>query len=120
MGDLWDREERSWTFPLFAVAGLCVVHLLSPSGVPIEGAADVLYVDDVSQLRTLSGCVPLLSQRARSANSTDINLTPSFAGPVISGWVAQSTLSYRWTDWIQAAWCVELAVMHPVAPPWRS
>ncbi|PRQ69906.1 Major facilitator superfamily domain-containing protein [Rhodotorula toruloides] len=52
MGDLWDREERSWTFPLFAVAGF------------------------------FGPCL----------------------GPVISGWVAQSSLSYRWTDWIQAAW----------------
>ncbi|BGP30408.1 hypothetical protein JCM10296v2_002162 [Rhodotorula toruloides] len=52
MGDLWDGEERSWTFPLFAVAGF------------------------------FGPCL----------------------GPVVSGWVAQSSLSYRWTDWIQAAW----------------
>ncbi|CDR38737.1 hypothetical protein NBRC10512_003761 [Rhodotorula toruloides] len=59
MGDLWDREERSWTFPLFAVAGF------------------------------FGPCL----------------------GPVISGWVAQSTLTYRWTDWIQAAWAGSLLVI---------
>ncbi|KAJ8295711.1 putative efflux pump kojT [Rhodotorula toruloides] len=59
MGDLWDREERSWTFPLFAVAGF------------------------------FGPCL----------------------GPVISGWVAQSTLSYRWTDWIQAAWAGLLLIV---------
>ncbi|BGP23112.1 MFS transporter [Rhodotorula toruloides] len=59
MGDLWDREERSWTFPLFAVAGF------------------------------LGPCL----------------------GPVVSGWVAQGQLSYRWTDWIQAAWAGLLLVV---------
>ncbi|KAG0665011.1 hypothetical protein C6P46_000637 [Rhodotorula mucilaginosa] len=127
--------------PLSELAGRIMVYLVSLAAFALleVGAASCVSIASRSSIRQVfsfgiisffSGCFasPPLSNAAAgigdlwSARERTV-VFPVFAafgllgpclektGPVIGGWIASSSVSYRWTDWVQSIWALGLLIL---------
>ncbi|GAA5968783.1 hypothetical protein JCM8115_002090 [Rhodotorula mucilaginosa] len=115
--------------PLSELAGRNMVYLVSLAAFALleVGAASCVSIASRSSIRFFSGCFasPPLSNAAAgigdlwSARERTV-VFPVFAafgligpclGPVIGGWIASSSVSYRWTDWVQSIWALGLLIL---------
>ncbi|GAA5976745.1 hypothetical protein JCM10908_005615 [Rhodotorula pacifica] len=115
--------------PLSELAGRNMVYLVSLAAFALleVGAASCVSIASRCVVRFIAGCFassPLSNAAAGigdlwSASERTVvfpvfaafGLTGPCLGPVIGGWIAQSRLAYRWTDWVQAIWAMALLVI---------